>query len=148
MQSLPSFFWCLWKHGVSRVVEALIPKVRGNCQLPHSSKGGTCGRSENFSGEPLEPPWQLGCHCHHPSSLLLGHRLILPVEWCRGVEQGSRIRPQQTARDIVSHGFGPLLGDPELWGHWQGLAWLDLCGGCGVFWGGGDFLSLFYLCFP
>lgn len=97
LQSLPSFFWCLWKHGVSRVVEALNPKVRGNCQSPHSSKGGTCGRSENFSGEPLELPWHLGCHCHHPSSLLLGHRLILPVEWCWAGEQ------DQTPADCQGH---------------------------------------------
>lgn len=77
--------------------------------------------------------------------------LMLPVEQCWGGEQ---IRLHQTVPGtLFTHGFGPLLGNAEaIWGDWQGLAWLGLWGGCGVFLGEGGFpqplLSLLSLSEP
>lgn len=71
------------------------PKGEGKLSAPSSPKGVTCGSSESFSGESLEPPWHLGCHCHHPSSLLLGHR---PDAAC-GEKQDQT--PPDCARDVV-----------------------------------------------
>lgn len=81
----------------------LNPKVRENCQPPHSPKGGTCGRSESFSGKPLEPPWHSGCHCHHPSSLLLGQSpdAACAVVLGRGTASDPTRLPSDCARDIV-----------------------------------------------
>lgn len=75
--------------------------------------------------------------------------LMLPVQWCRGGEQHQTPpdSPQPVPGTSFSHGFGPFLGNPELGEACQGLAWLGLCGGCGVFWGRGDFPQPL-LCLP
>lgn len=68
----------------------------------------------------------------------------LPCCWDRGLRlpvEGSRIRSHQPVPGaLFSHGFGILLGNPELGEAWQGLAWLGLIRrGCGDFLGRGSF---------
>lgn len=100
---------------------------------PPPPKGGTCGRGESFSREPLEPPWGSGCHCHHASFLLLGHRpdAACRVVLARGTGSGpTRVSPA-CARVVTQPGLDILSLERtgRVWHGW--VSW-----GVGFFWGG------------